>query len=87
MCTGFTSLLSGLLLPLRMVANGSASVGAMDALAEARQTWVDDLAHVEADKRNQMPTAAPPQRLIQWGWHNACGVGTTNVQQHAEQRP
>jgi hypothetical protein len=43
---------------------------AMDALADARRSWVAYLRQAQERRSAEKPGVAPPRRPIEWGWHN-----------------
>jgi hypothetical protein len=43
---------------------------AMDALADARRSWITHLKRAQESRSDEKPGTAPPNRQIQWGWHN-----------------
>lgn len=74
-------------------------VAAMDALAEARRSWVAYLSEAERARGAEKPGGARSTRPVQWSWHNewlegylvgdvadrwlVSGLGECSVCQHA----
>ena len=43
---------------------------ALDALSDARRSWIAHLKRAEQRRRAEKPAVAPPSRRIDWAWHN-----------------